>query len=469
MTENATWENLEKRLAQPGVQLGTLAVITLIAAGLRFYKLGEWSFWYDEIFTLRSIGVLEGTSFTSLTLSKSLIYLVVSNFGVTEWFSRLIPALMGIATIPILYFPVKAIFNAPTALLSSLLLTISTWHLYWSQNARFYTTILLFFSLGLFAFYYFIERDRPEYLIIFMVLLGLAVKERLFAVFMVPIILLYLVGLRVLPFERPAGLKFRRNLLYLFIPSIIFGLILGWEYILDPGRYFEGFGTVNSGPFWILAGVIYYVGLPILIMGSLGGVYLLLVKRDRAVFLLALAALVPLLAVMGLSLFQYSANRYIFISLSSWVILTSAGLYELFKLANNHAKILAVGILLLLVLEPLSEDALYFQYQNGNRDNWKAAFQLIEQDKADGDIVVVSEPLVGNYYLEETTAGIESFDLNALDGSENRVWFVEDNNVGLKSPEKLNWIEANAKLLANFDVDVRARKFKMRVYLFDPG
>ncbi len=66
-----------------------------------------------------------------------------------------------------------------------------------------------------------------------------------------------------------------------------------------------------------------------------------------------------------------------------------------------------VGILLLLVLEPLSEDALYFQYQNGNRDNWKAAFQLIEQDKVDGDIVVVSEPLVGNYYLEETTAGIE--------------------------------------------------------------
>ena len=29
-----------------------LAVITLLAAALRFYRLGEWSFWIDEIFTI---------------------------------------------------------------------------------------------------------------------------------------------------------------------------------------------------------------------------------------------------------------------------------------------------------------------------------------------------------------------------------------------------------------------------------
>ena len=32
----------------------------------------------------------------------------------------------------------------------------------------------------------------------------------------------------------------------------------------------------------------------------------------------------------------------------------------------------------------------------------------------------------------------------------------------------LRWIDANAQLMANFDVHVRARIFKMRVYLYDP-
>jgi hypothetical protein len=32
--------------------LFALALITLLATALRFYKLGEWSFWIDEIFTI---------------------------------------------------------------------------------------------------------------------------------------------------------------------------------------------------------------------------------------------------------------------------------------------------------------------------------------------------------------------------------------------------------------------------------
>ena len=36
----------------PAGQYAALALLTVLAAGLRFYKLGEWSFWIDEIFTL---------------------------------------------------------------------------------------------------------------------------------------------------------------------------------------------------------------------------------------------------------------------------------------------------------------------------------------------------------------------------------------------------------------------------------
>jgi hypothetical protein len=59
--------------------------------------------------------------------------------------------------------------------------------------------------------------------------------------------------------------------------------------------------------------------------------------------------------------------------------------------------------------------------------------------------------------------------MDQLAGQGKRVWFVEDNNVGEKYPEKLNWMKEHGHLLKVDDVHVRARNFIMRVYLFDPA
>jgi hypothetical protein len=126
-------------------------------------------------------------------------------------------------------------------------------------------------------------------------------------------------------------------------------------------------------------------------------------------------------------------------------------------------------VLLILLLEPLSEDVLYYQYQNGNRDDWKAAFELIKRDKQPGDLVALADNVHGEYYLHEPTENIYRLDLESLAGGNQRVWFIEDINLGDKMPRKLHWIQTNARLVANFDVYVRARNFKMRVYLYDPG
>jgi len=451
-----------------GTQLAALAAITLIAAGLRFYKLGDWSFWYDEIYTLRAIGALPGTALTDPGFSKVFIALAVSVFGMTEWAARLVPALVGVVTVPVLYFLVKDVYNARTALIASFLLGVSTWHLYWSQNARFYTTLLLFSTLALVALYHGIEKDRPIYLFIFLVCAGLAVRERMFAVMLFPSAALYLVCLKLFPFEKPPGFN-KRNLLLLGLPVVLFGAVVGWKFLQDLPGYLAGFGTVNSDPLWILAGAVYYIGVPTILMGVVGGIYRLTAGRDRATLLFSIAAALPMLAVALLALVQYAANRYIFISLTSWIVLASVAVDEIFTRLQRSARFLASGVLLILLVQPLSEDLLYFQYQNGNRDDWKAAFQRIEQDALAEDLVVVTEPLLGSYYLDREVIGIESLEIEAIPEGGRRVWFVEDNNLGTKSPHKLRWIEAHARLVASYDVDVRARVFKMRLYLYDPG
>lgn len=445
-----------------------LTGITLLAGVLRFYKLGVWSFWYDEIYTLRDVGNMLSIGALDQQFSRLLIYLAVNALGTSEFTARLVPALMGILTIPVLYFPTRKIFSPAVALIAALFLAVSPWHLYWSQNARFYTTLLLFYTLALFVFYFAIERDRPLYLVVFLVLLGLAVQERLFAVFMVPIVAGYLLALKFLPFEKPTGLN-ARNIWMLIIPVILIGLAASYKFMSNPEKWLAGFGWVNNNPFWLMGGVVYYIGLAILCMGSVGG-WFLLQQKNRAALLLALAATFPILAILALSPIQYTANRYAFIALTSWLILAAAGVWELVQRVEKSAWVLALGVLLILLLEPVSETVLYYRYQNGNRDNWKSAFTLINRYKEADDKVVVTNTLLGDYYTEgKDTINYRALDLEDLPMDGRRYWFVEDNNVGDKSPATLHWLQENADLKAVFDVHVRARVFKMRVYLYEPG
>ena len=103
-------------LGQPNGQFLLIAGITLLAALLRFYKLGEWSFWGDEIFTLGAKEDGFGDSLWRRSLARDLIHVATATLGETEWSARLVPALVGVITVPALYFPVRRLMGAATAL-----------------------------------------------------------------------------------------------------------------------------------------------------------------------------------------------------------------------------------------------------------------------------------------------------------------------------------------------------------------
>jgi hypothetical protein len=90
----------------------------------------------------------------------------------------------------------------------------------------------------------------------------------------------------------------------------------------------NAFGRINNSPFWILSGVVYYVGLPLVIIPVFAAFYLL-VNKNRAALLLSLAVVIPLLIIMAFSLFQCLANRYVFVSLPAFIILASVAVKEL--------------------------------------------------------------------------------------------------------------------------------------------
>lgn len=461
----------EHSIAWSRYQYLALTLITVIAAGLRFYNLGEWGFWGDEIITFRRAQTVLDLGIKRWSLTNVSIHYAMLLFKETEWAARFVPALLGSLTIPILYWPARAFAGSFAALVFCLLLSVSTWHLYWSQNARFYVALLLFYNLALFALYYAIEEDRPVYIGVGLLFFALAVLERQVGMFLIPVFTVYLVAAYLLPFDTPKGFRLR-NLGLLLLPAVLLVLLLfttDFAGQLNPESWQAQFGFANNTPFWILAGVTYYMGLPVVLIGGLGTLYLLQ-RRQRLGLFLGVSAILPLLVILVLAPFHYTATRYVFICLPSWLLLTAIVAVELVRrIRHQPTSFLVAGVLLLLVLEPVSEDILYYRYQNGNRDDWKGAFAFIERHKQPGDLVVAGNPAVGEYYLGHRPLGMQSVKpQDLIEQHRGRIWFVEDMTMQDKAPEVRRWVRQNTTLVSVLDVSVRARTFTMRVYLYEP-
>ncbi|UCD42223.1 MAG: hypothetical protein JSV69_00980, partial [Chloroflexota bacterium] len=120
-----------------------------------------------------------------------------------------------------------------------------------------------------------------------------------------------------------------------------------------------------------------------------------------------------------------------------------------------------------LVADAFSQDVLYFNHQNGNREDFKGSYEVIAEGKESGDVIVAGWPEIGLYYLDEPVKNAVEVKLDEITSSDTRVWFVVDNRSGF--PSKLQeWIEINSQLVGVRDVYIPGKLMMMRVYLFEP-
>lgn len=467
---------------RPIIQYGFLAAITLLAAALRFYKLGEWSFWIDEIFTVNRAqahystieNVIRNIPPTQnwIPLSVMLTAGVINHLGVNEWNARLIPAIIGILSIPMLYFPIKRVFNPGVSLLAVLLLAVSPWHIYWSQNARFFTSLMLLYTMAMFAFFFGLERDRIVYILLFIFLTYFAASERLLALFIVPVVAGYMLLLKILPFEKPSGLR-ARNLALIILPGIALSIVEIYS-IQSTGisRFFGGFSFfINSieNPFTQATFIVFEIGIPLVTLAFFSGL-LLLLKKSRAGLLVFLGAVVPFALVLLATPFLFTEERYTFVTLPCWLILGAIAVKEIFEQTRNSAKLLSVGIFILLLADAAGANLMYFRVNNGNRRDYKGAFALVQERSGDDDIIVSTWPQIGAYYLGQEVISWQDTGPDAVIQSDKRVWFVivPDMAWVWNSQRFLWWVQKNCEL-----IDVRYLRrpdnANILIYLCDPA
>ncbi len=467
--------------SRPWFGYGLLFLITFLAAALRFYKLGEWSFWIDEIYTVNH--AMAHFSSPELILGHipparnwvplSVIFSaqIMNVLGVNEWSARFIAAVIGVLTIPILYWPLRKIVGHPVALITMLLLAVAPWHIFWSQNARFYTSLMLFYTLALFSFYFAIERDRPLYLIVFYVLFYLAVSERMIAVLLMPVIVVYLLLLWLLPFEKPAGFKVR-NILILAIPVVVFLMYQIYLFAATGDFMFasdlELLAAPIDTPIRLLILIAFNIGIPILCLALFNGIYLFM-KKGRAGLFFVIASVVPPLLIAMANPFVFTVERYAFMTLLFWVVLAASSIQSISTLAGKQGMVLILGVLFILLADAAGDNLLYYQINHGNRLNWRASVGFVQERMQQGDVVVSTQAPLASYYLGEDTLEFQNLSPVELKRIDMPIWFLmEYPGIWYGNEASRVWIEEHAQLLQHSYLRVMEQNY-MLIYRFDPA
>jgi len=138
MAEITTPERARWRTSLP------LVILLLLAAALRFYRIGHQSYWNDEgtsvALASRSLGlILQGAS---QDIHPPLYYVLLHGWmqllGRCEAAVRALSALLGVACVGATYGLTRKVWGSRTALLAGLLAAASPFQVYYAQEARMY-------------------------------------------------------------------------------------------------------------------------------------------------------------------------------------------------------------------------------------------------------------------------------------------------------------------------------------------
>ena len=451
-----------------------ILLVTAVAAALRLYRLGYWSFWVDEMFTL-SDSLDSSRLYHGLTypLSYILIGASIHMLGVSEWSARIVPALFGIVTPAVIYLLARRSFGELPSAIAAAIIAVSPWHLYWSQMARFYTMTLLFSAASLLALHRGLEDNRRGHAAAAGILMALAALSHYSALLILAAICAYLVLLLLARWPRPSGLS-AANLFIFLAPLILGAIVLGSRAASLLFGYAAGQPTGTSFANPIAGGAYMVVSIgyrlePAIFLLALVGAWLGISRRDRGVLLLTSAVVVPagLLVITGM--LSHAENRYAFIVLPPAALLAGSSLAVVIHLLRARNPVLSLIVPLAIALPLLQHDAAYFSaVSNGERWNYRAAAAYLRAHARSGDLVYSPMHIPLSYYLKGANLTVQDLDADT-DASAppgRRSWIVmEDATRGESVPRSLSdWLERNCRLAAHFPASSPVANYGLSVY-----
>ncbi len=147
-----------------------LIAIVVLGAVLRFYRLGFQSLWIDEVLTIHAAGFGERLSFPEVfwniqgPLHSTLVH-AIGSLTTSEFALRLPSAILGTATIPVVYLLGRDLADRRTGLVAALLVAVSPFAVWYSQELRNYSFLMFFSALSTLLVFRLVERKGTGWIL----------------------------------------------------------------------------------------------------------------------------------------------------------------------------------------------------------------------------------------------------------------------------------------------------------------
>ncbi len=449
----------EKKSGPTELSLGFLLVSTLLAAVLRFYRLDGASLWVDEILTWNMIRPDRDLDLLGQVLDaiQAPLYLLVvwplTRIQENEIMMRLPAAVIGTLTVPVFGVLLGRLLDHRAARLGTLLLAISPFHVWYSQEARGYSFLIFFVILMTLAYLELTEKPpKPAPALALAFTGACAILSNMSGLF-----LLLGMGLAVLLLKRPkhlgqwglwalalAGAVLLSSPWLLkasgiwavdrIMPGVNTGAALRGQSTFSPlaipYSFFTFFFGNSFGPSLRELHqpdrmMVLKANLPFLIAGAIPvGLGLLSslrhLGRQRLFLLLFVAAPMGILMVLALRNIKPWNPRYVAVVFPFLLILLSLGLT---RLSGNWSR---AGAVLMIVL---SFWALAGHYWNDRyvKADVRGAVHFVEgKNKSAEPILVPSVTGVYSFYKQQPALLIDTFQVPALESENDAQAFFED-------------------------------------------
>ncbi len=174
------------------IGLIVLGALVGLGAALRFYAIDRGSIWMDEATSIDYARMPLGAFLTAVRSDEAnmafyhLLLRLFLPFGESALVVRTLSALCGVAAIVLVYLLGRRLFDERVGLVAAALLSVNVFHIWFSQEVRSYSLVVLLVCVSTYLFLAIVERpDRPAPWIGYVASSVLAVYSHVFAVFVI--------------------------------------------------------------------------------------------------------------------------------------------------------------------------------------------------------------------------------------------------------------------------------------------
>lgn len=443
-----------------------LILIILLGAGLRIHHLDAEDLWHDEISTVNNaLKPWSEVELEPFNVTHFLFNIFIMHFwlklGTTAFIIRLFSALVGIATIPVIYLIGLRLFDEKVGLLSALILALSSYHIYYSQEARAYALQVFLILLIVYFFYRTIETDKLQFWIITTVI-------SIFTIYLQAITFITWIALNIYYIWRLMLKKEKFRITPWFIsqwavlivctPYLIYltrpemSITTAWiprPTIQDIGNTFEFF--TMGWVYWVLPQILVQFFVPLFIFflflsglifkNSARKISLKLERNQEVIFVWYLFA-IPFMLFYLISFKKptFLSYRYLIIILPFFYMLVAHGIS---KLENRTIKFIAVCLLLSGMAVGLRT-----HYHEVKKIPWSEIAQYLDKNGQKTDMILIHEQFwetALSYYLKSSIPVQRIIleyepktNLSTVVVGHPRTWLITVTFEGKKPPEEIH-------------------------------